>query len=156
MFLTSCETYIHLCPKEFVDEQMKIVWAMSYMKTGHAQKWVEMIFHWEQFLENSSHAKFVDWEDFRDEFHKEFTLAHADALAINQLKSALFFQKARPLDDYIDEFQDLITEAGYTDPKTTVVKFRRALALRSRTPSPPWFQGGHQTLICVPGTVWLG
>src|SRR5882762_6204744 len=33
----------------------------------------------------------------------------------------------KDLDDYIDEFQDLITESGYTDPKTIVVKFRRGL-----------------------------
>ena len=31
------------------------------------------------------------------------------------------------LDDYVDEFQDLIMDSGYTDPKTIVVKFRRGL-----------------------------
>jgi hypothetical protein len=31
------------------------------------------------------------------------------------------------VDDYLDEFLDLITESGYTDPKTLVVKFRRGL-----------------------------
>jgi len=31
------------------------------------------------------------------------------------------------LDEYLDEFQDLITEAGYSDPKTIVVKFHRGL-----------------------------
>jgi len=31
------------------------------------------------------------------------------------------------VDEYLDEFQDLITEAGYSDPKTIVVKFRRGL-----------------------------
>jgi hypothetical protein len=33
-FLHSCQTYIRLCPEEFHDEQTKIVWAMSYMKSG--------------------------------------------------------------------------------------------------------------------------
>jgi Retrotransposon gag protein/Zinc knuckle len=126
-FLNSCQTYVRLCPKEFVDDQMKIVWAMSYMKSGRAQKWTARIFRWEQLPENSGYSKFLDWEDFRDEFRKEFTPAHADALAINRLESASYFQKGRSLDEYIDEFQDLITEAGYTDPKTTVVKFRRGL-----------------------------
>jgi hypothetical protein len=72
-------------------------------------------------------TRFLDWEDFRDEFKAEFTPAHADSLAINRLESTAYFQKSRPLDDYIDEFQDLVTEAGYTDPKTIVVKFRRGL-----------------------------
>jgi hypothetical protein len=62
-----------------------------------------------------------------DEFKKEFTPAHADSLAINRLKSSAYYQKSRTLDDYLDEFQDLITESGYTDPKTIVVKFRRGL-----------------------------
>ena len=31
------------------------------------------------------------------------------------------------MDEYLDEFQDLITEAGYSDPKTIVVKFCRGL-----------------------------
>jgi hypothetical protein len=126
-FLNSCQTYIRLCPKEFPDEQTKIVWAMSYMKSGRAQKWTARIFHWEQQPENLHSTRFLDWEDFRDQFKVEFTPAHADSLAINRLESTAYFQKSRSLDDYIDEFQDLITEAGYTDPKTIVVKFRRGL-----------------------------
>ena len=126
-FLHSCQTYIRLCPEEFRDEQTKIVWAMSYMKSGRAAKWTARIFRWEELPENIGCPKFLDWEDFREEFKKEFTPAHADSLAINRLESSAYYQKSRPLDDYIDEFQDLITESGYTDPKTIVVKFRRGL-----------------------------
>jgi hypothetical protein len=126
-FLNSCQTYVRLCPMEFPDDQAKIVWAMSYMKSGRAQKWTARIFRWEQEPDNRDSNKFVDWVDFRDEFKKEFTPAHADSLAINYLESTAYFQKGRSLDDYIDEFRDLITDAGYTDPKTVVVKFRRGL-----------------------------
>ena len=100
---------------------------MSYMKSSHAQKWTACIFHWEQEPKNSRANKFFDWEDFRNEFKKEFTPANSDALAINRLKSAAYYQKNRPLDDYIDEFQDLVAESGYSDPKTIVVKIRRGL-----------------------------
>jgi len=31
------------------------------------------------------------------------------------------------VDEYLDEFQDLIMEAGHSDPKTIVVKFHRGL-----------------------------
>ena len=126
-FLNSCQTYLRLCPEEFPDEQTKIMWAMSYMKTGRAQKWTARIFRWEQMEGNANHPKFFDWEDFRDEFRKEFTPAHADALAINRLESSAYYQRNRSLDDYVDEFQDLIVDSGYTDPKTIVVKFRRGL-----------------------------
>ena len=93
------------------------------MKSGRAQKWTARIFCWEQQPENSGANKFFDWEDFCDEFRKEFTPAHSNALAINRLESAAYYQRNRPLDDYIDEFQDLVTESGYSDPKTIVVKF---------------------------------
>jgi hypothetical protein len=100
---------------------------MSYMKTGRAQKWTARVFRWEQLEENQYQNKFLDWEHFRAEFRKEFIPAHADALAINRLESSAYYQRNRSLDDYIDEFQDLIVDSGYTDPKTIVVKFRRGL-----------------------------
>ena len=56
-FLNTCLTYFRLCPKEFLDEQMKIVWAMSYMKSGRAQKWTDRAFQWEQ--QNSGTTKFL-------------------------------------------------------------------------------------------------
>jgi hypothetical protein len=38
-----------------------------------------------------------------------------------------YYQKTQLVDDYLDEFLDLIAESRYTDPKTLVVKFRRSL-----------------------------
>lgn len=93
---------------EFPDEQTKILWAMSYMKSGWAQKWSARIFRWEQLPENKESHKFFDWSDFREEFRREFTPVHMDALAINRLESTTYYQKNRSLDDYLDEFQDLI------------------------------------------------
>ena len=126
-FLNSCQTYIRLCPEEFRDEQTKILWAMSYMKTGRASKWTARIFRWEQQPENSTSTRFLDWNDFRDEFKKEFCPAHEDAVALNRLESSAYYQRNRSLDDYLDEFLDLVADSGYTDPKTIVVKFRRGL-----------------------------
>jgi Retrotransposon gag protein/Zinc knuckle len=100
---------------------------MSYMKTGRAQKWAARVYRWEQMEENMGESKFLDWQDFRDDFRKEFTPAHTDAVAINRLETSAYYQKNRTLDEYVDEFQDLIADSGYTDPKTIVVKFRRGL-----------------------------
>ena len=127
-FLNSCQTYIRLCPSEFLDKQSKIAWAMSYMKSGRAQKWTARIFCWEQQTENADQFKFLDWEDFATTFKMEFTPTHFDALAINCLESTAYYQRARPLDKYIDEFQDLIVDSSYSDLKTIVVKFRRGLS----------------------------
>lgn len=102
------------------------------MKSGHAQKWAAHIFQWEQQPENLSQAKFFSWEDFCNEFKKEFTPTHSDVLAINHLKPAAYYQRNHPLNNYINEFQDLIANSGYTDPKTIVVKFCRGLNPRFR------------------------
>jgi len=94
------------------------------MKAGRAAKWSTRIFRWEKQPENVGYHKFVDWEDFRDKFKREFCPVYADSAAINRLESTAYFQKSRSVDEYLNEFQDLITEAGYSDPKTIVVKFR--------------------------------
>ena len=38
-FLTSCRTYICLSPESFEGDLTKVVWAMSYMKSGRAGRW---------------------------------------------------------------------------------------------------------------------
>ena len=68
-FLMSCWTYIHLCPEVFEDDLTKIVWAMSYMKSGHANRWVTREFEQEAKV---SRLRFIDWDDFEDEFRKDF------------------------------------------------------------------------------------
>ena len=125
-FLNSCETYYRLCPDQFIDEQALIVWAMSYMKSGRAARWADRVFRYEH--SNPGLSRFLDWEDFRGEFKKEFTPANSEANAVNKLEETGYFQRTRSVDDYLDEFKDLIWDSGYKDPKTIVVKFRRGLA----------------------------
>jgi hypothetical protein len=40
-FLNSCELYTALAPHQFVDNHVKIMWALSFMKSGHAARFVE-------------------------------------------------------------------------------------------------------------------
>src|SRR5271155_5383558 len=127
-FLYSCQMYIRLCSDTFPDDQTKITWALSYMKTGRAALWAAWIFRWEE--ENSNSLKFANWNVFPDQFREEFCPVHTDQTAINRLESVAYFQNKRSVDDYLDEFLDLISEAGYTDPKTIVVKFCRGLEPR--------------------------
>jgi len=64
-FLTSCQTYIRLCPEAFEDDSTKIVWAMSYMKSRCANRWVTCEFEQEA---KTGHLRFLNWLDFEDEF----------------------------------------------------------------------------------------
>jgi Retrotransposon gag protein len=95
------------------------------MKAGRAAKWAARVFKWEE--ENKSYTKFLDWDNFKTEFWKEFCPANSDIATISKLKSMAYYQKTQLVDDYLDEFLDLITESGYMDLKTLVVKFRRGL-----------------------------
>ena len=49
--------------------------------------------------------------------------------AINVLEGASYHQEGRTVDDYLDNFQALVSDAGYTDPQTLVVKFQWDLRL---------------------------
>ena len=126
-FLTSCRTYIRLCPESFEDEPTKIIWAMSYMKTGRAGRWAAREFELEARI---GALRFTDWLDFEDEFRKDFLPLDSEATAINILEGNTYFQGKRTVDDYLDQFRDLVGDSGYTDPKTLVVKFRRGLDRR--------------------------
>ena len=66
-FLTSCRTYIRLCPEAFEDDLTKVIWAMSYMKTGHAGRWATRELEHEA---KTGHLRFLDWLDFEEEFQK--------------------------------------------------------------------------------------
>jgi len=54
---------------------------------------------------------------------------NVEADAINTLEGTSYYQGGRTVDDYLDNFQTLVSDVGYTDPQTLVVKFRRGLKL---------------------------
>jgi len=80
--------------------------------------------YWEMLPANTGVNYFVDWDDFRSSFRKEFFPLHAEAIATNTLEGTAYFQGIRTIDDYLDKFRDLVSASGYTSPMTIVVKFR--------------------------------
>src|SRR6204780_3484318 len=117
-FLTSCRTYIRLCLEAFENKNQQIMWAMSFMKSGRANHWAEHIF----MQEDAKGLPFMDWMDFESAFQRNFTLLNSDSAAINKLEGNSYFQKEQSVDDYVDEFRDLIHKSGYTDPRNIMVK----------------------------------
>jgi len=114
----------------FEDDLTKIIWAMSYMKTGRANRWATREFEQEV---KTGHLHFIDWLDFEEEFRKDFMPLDSESAAINVLETTAYFQGKRTVDDYLDQFRDLIYDSGYTDLKTVVVKFHRGLDRRIST-----------------------
>src|SRR6266545_4296072 len=116
--------YIRPCPDPFNDDEMKIMWVMSYMKIGCANCWATHEFKLET---KTSHLHFIDWLDFEEEFRKDFLLLDAEATAINTLETSTYFQGKCSVDNYLDVFKDLIEDLGYSNPKTIVIKFCQGL-----------------------------
>ena len=54
---------------------------------------------------------------------------NAEADVINTLAGTSYHQGGQTVDEYLDSFQTLVSDAGYTDPRTLVVKFRQGLKL---------------------------
>jgi len=51
----------------------------------------------------------------------------AEAAAINVLETTAYFQGKRSINNYLNQFHNLIYNSGYTNLKTVVVKFHRGL-----------------------------
>jgi len=119
-FLNSCSLYIRLAPEQFHNEQEKILWALTFFKDGHAAKWSENIFRQEA---DTGVFPIPTWGDFKQQFRLHFFLVNVEADAINTLEGTSYHQEGRTVDDYLDNFQTLVSDTGYTDPWTLVVKF---------------------------------
>jgi len=126
VFLNSCSLYIRLAPEQFYNEQEKIFWALTFFKDGRAAKWSENVFCQEA---DTSVFPIPTWGDFEQQFQLHFFPVNAEADTINTLEGTSYHQGGWTVDNYLDSFQTLVSDAGYTDPRTLVVKFRRGLKL---------------------------
>jgi len=120
-FLNSCSLYICLAPEQFCDKQEKILWALMFFKNGRAAKWSENVFRQEA---DTGVFSIPTWGDFEQQFRLHFFPVNAEVDVINTLEGTSYHQGGRTVDDYLDGFQTLVSDAGYTDPQTLVVKFQ--------------------------------
>jgi len=125
-FFNSCSLYIRLAPEQFQDKQERILWALTFFKGGCATKWSENIFCQE---EDTGIFPIQTWGEFEQQFWLHFFPVNTEADIINTLEGTSYHQGNRMVDDYLDGFQALVSDAGYTDPWTLVVKFQRGLRL---------------------------
>jgi hypothetical protein len=94
------------------------------MKTGRASLFKERILREEI---DSGIPRFGDWSEFRQTFIEEFCPKHETRLAVTRLETTEYYQKQRSVDDYLDEFRELVEQAGYKEGLAIVMKFRRGL-----------------------------
>jgi hypothetical protein len=92
------------------------------MKSRQASHWATREFEYEA-ASWDGRLHFLDWVNFKDEFHKDFLPLNAEATAMNALETSAYFQGKWTVDDYLDQFHDLVYDSRYTNPKTILVKF---------------------------------
>jgi hypothetical protein len=72
--------------------------------------------------------RYHTFEDFLQVFVDSFCIPNEETNATLRLESTQYHQRSRSVDEYIDEFEDLVDRSGYSDDVAIVVKFRRGLS----------------------------
>jgi hypothetical protein len=124
-FIHSCDLYVKLVPHQFDNSDHKAIhWAISYMKSGRAALFARRVLRDEA---KSKIPKYPTWEAFREAFVAEFCPKNETQLALAKLETTRYHQGKRTVDEYVDDFRELIDQAGYMEGLGIVTKFRRGL-----------------------------
>jgi len=118
--------YLCLALEQFTCDEEKIFWTLAFFKDGRTAKWSENLFYQKA---DTSIFPIQSWTDFEQHFQSQFFSVNAEADAINTLEGSSYYQGNWMVDDYLDSFLILASDAGYTDPWTLVVKFCCGLKL---------------------------
>jgi hypothetical protein len=80
----SCELYISLSQADFVEDQVRIHWALSYFKGRCAATFAERVIRQEM---RSGKMCFASWDESRDEFTAVFCPENEATTALMRLES---------------------------------------------------------------------
>jgi len=97
-----------------------------FFKEDRTAKWSENVFRQKA---DTGVFPIQTWRDFEQQFQLHFFPVNAEADTINMLEDTSYHQGGRTVDNYLDSFQALVSDIGYTDPRTLVVKFQQGLQL---------------------------
>jgi len=116
--------YLRLALEQFSCDEEKIFWTLAFFKDGRATRWSENLLRQEV---DTGVFPIQSWADFERHFRSQFFPVNAEADAVNALEGFSYYQGNRTVDDYLDCFLILVSDARYTDPRILVVKFHQGL-----------------------------
>jgi len=119
-FFNSCTLYLYLASEQFSCDKEKIFWTLTFFKEEWAARWSENLFHQKA---DTGIFPIRSWTDFKQQFWSQFFPVNVEADAVNTLKGSLYYQGNQTVDDYLDSFLILTSDARDMDPQTLVVKF---------------------------------
>ena len=103
--MNSCMLYQSLCTAVFHNDQAKIHWVLSYMKSDHTTTFADHSIWYE-----TKHGAlcYMTWEAFHELFIKTFCPENESTHALRCLESDCYFQSKQTVDAYVDKFEDFI------------------------------------------------
>lgn len=123
-FLNSCELYINLVPHQFADDHAKIMWAFSFMKSDRAARFVDRQM---RNYQEVGGLPYSTWSEFVQEFVGEFCPKNEILTARTDLETSRYHQGTKTVDEYVDDFREMIGRARYLEGSHIVLKFRQGL-----------------------------
>jgi hypothetical protein len=123
-FMNSCHLYIRLCPGKFPDDEKKIFWVLSFFKKDQAATWADRTLRWAEHHGCPCHAT---WDTVIKDYISHFCPPNERTTALMKLETKQYYQNKRDVQEYIDEFEELINMSQYKDGLAIVLKFRHGL-----------------------------
>ena len=119
-FLISCNLYFVLVLLQFADDHAKIMWALSFMKSEQASRFVDQKM---RMYDVVGSLNYVTWQ----EFVTEFCPKHEVQTSQTDLETTTYFQGSRTVNEYVDSFKEIVDKACYFEGSHIVLKFRQGL-----------------------------
>ena len=94
------------------------------MKFGHMALFVDCMLHLETW---NNKVQYATWAEFQKIFQEKFCPKNEAQLILAKLETSTYYQGCCSMDEYINEFQDLIDQAGYMEGLGIVTKFQCGL-----------------------------
>jgi hypothetical protein len=101
-----------------------IHWALSFVKSRRVALYANRILRREV---SETLLAIISWKGFELDFTSKFCPKNKATVALTKLESTWYYQGRKLVDDYINEFSELVVEAGYSDGLSIVMKFQKAL-----------------------------
>ena len=83
-----------------------------FFKSSRAAKWSNNVFHQEV---DTGVFPIWTWRDFKQQFQVYFFPVNTEVDTINALEGTFYHQGGQTVDDYLDNFQALVSNTSYMD-----------------------------------------